>query len=265
MITRLLTTLAVICGSALIELLQSQLGRTASLHDLMANAAGATAALLLRLSPSYPIVMRWGMGLSAITALVVASYSPTRSLIDVWQQHQSGPELTPFDSPIELERWYIHSAEVSIIPSPFRAQSDSNSNAMQATFIPDKFPAVQLQQFLSNWSGYDRLQFDIGRADDGARGPVEVRLRIVDQQSDFSDRERFVEIYRLNPGEQQRIALPIADIIRQPVRRPMRADSIRCVEFMAVDIEEPVTFQFGNLRLVSATQEKSSTTHPPLP
>ncbi len=252
--TRLLTTLGIVFASACAELIQSRLGRTASIHDLIANATGASSAFLFAISKPWHWSLKCVIQIAAVAACLFIMSGPARSLLDIWQIYRSGDQLATFQSRVELERWYIRSAFVKTIRSPFTQFSASFPRAMNAKLVPGELPTVQLQQLNRNWTGYASLQFDIARPprdhnDVVPPRPLTMQLRIADEAGDFSDCQTFVTTYELLPGDCRRITIPITEIKDQPACRPLNLEQIRFLEFMALELDHPAMLQLGNIRL----------------
>lgn len=248
--SRVFTTVTVIGFSACIEGLQATTGRSASLHDLIANSGGAIAALFVRLStdrqPFAKQALRW-------TAFAIAAYltsGPVLSLLDVARQRRSPATLASFGSTVELERWYVDKSIVRIVESEHRVTANDSGYAMQATLIPGRLPAVQLQQLTRDWTPYTYLQFQLSRSASDGPEPIEIQLRIRDFANDGIRSTSFTERYIMQPGDSKLVKLRLSEL-NDAAGKPLKLHGIRFVEFFAIHLQQPATIQVGNIRLLN--------------
>ncbi len=246
--TRVMTTLAVIFASACIELVQARVGRTASLHDLIANSTGATATLLILQSMDSRPLLKCVLRCCSIAAVIYVSSGPVVSLIDIVHQHRSPAILANFANEVELERWYIESAEVHIIPHRKNCDPACNSNSLQVKLHPGQFPAVQLQHLTRDWTVYQGLAFELSRAPTDAAKPLVIQLRISAYDVQPNELDTVTRQYTLSPGDQQQVEIALDGLTDG--ERSLPLDRMRFVEFMAVDLDQPATIEIANLRLL---------------
>lgn len=250
--TRILTTLTVVFVSACIELIQAKVGRKASIHDLVANSTGAAAALAFCWSSGRQRVVRWPMRTAAIAAAIYVSTGPLISLVDVYQQETQPDVLGSFASRTELERWYVQSAVVSIIPHS-KAGSDGDVGCMEVKFFPGEHPMVQLQELTRDWSDYDTLSFEVSQPANMTDKPITIQLRVSDQNRIRGDDGSFFQRFDIPPGSSETFTVPIADLANPHLatseERPVNIRMIRFLEFMAMNLEEETILRFANIRL----------------
>ncbi|MGV3486841.1 MAG: hypothetical protein ACO1RT_20670 [Planctomycetaceae bacterium] len=274
LITRLLTTLFVVFASDCIELLQARMGRTASLHDVIANSSGAAAALLVRLSLGRNRASRYSLQLIAALLVVTISVGPLRSLLDVWHQQRAPATLASFRSAVELERWYVESADVRIVSQAEGNFPHANGNALEVSLRPGKFPAIQLQHLHRDWTGYESLAFELTRPDTESVSPLVIQLRLGSRMPDRNAVPAITRRFAIQPGEHRSIRLslqelfddahpagdaahpagdaahPAGDAATAGQPRPS-LNFVRYLDFMAVDLNQPATFYLANLRLLT--------------
>ena len=250
--TRILTTLTVVCVSACIELLQAKIGRKASIHDLVANGTGAATALAFCWSSGRDRVVRWPMRTAAIAAVVYVSSGPVFSIIDVYQQKLQPEVLASFASSTELERWYVQSAAISIITNE-NAITEADARCLEVKFFPGKHPMVQLQQLTRDWSDYHTLSFVISRSTNMTDKPITIQLRVSDQNRIHGDDGTFFQRFEIPPGSSETFTVPISDLANPDFAtsevRQVNIRMIRFVEFMAMNLEEETTVRFAGIRL----------------
>ena len=246
--TRLLTTLAIVSVSGGIELLQAKLGRTASLHDLITNGSGATVGLFAHLSAGCESIAKRFIRMAGIVIFLFVASSPLRSMLDIARMEQFPAELGTFRSSTELERWYISSATAEVVADNSFGFNGKSGSAVEVTFHPHEFPAIQLRYLNTDWTGYETLTFDIARSAQDTTEPLLIQLRIRDRFSRKNPNIGFSERYSLAPGERKQISIPVALIASGPDRQ-VEIDRIRFVEFMAVELKQAATIRLANLRL----------------
>lgn len=248
MMTRVLITLAVIAAGGCIEFIQASVGRSASTHDLIANAAGAVTALLLRFSFGGESVAKRLTRVAAIVVFLVASIGPILSILDVIRQQRNKELLATFASHTELDRWYFHSAKIERIRNPFSSLREVRG-ALRATLFPSEYPMIQLQQMNSRWTGYNTLSFDIGRPASDPPVPLKLQLRIRAWGKPSRTGDSYYRIIELEPGERRKVEIPIREIRAADGTGTLNLANIRFIEFGALELHEPATFELANVRL----------------
>ncbi len=246
--TRLLATLAIVSVSGFIELLQAKLGRTASLQDLITNGSGATVGLFVHLSAGCESIAKRFIRLAGMLIFLFIASSPLRSMIDIARMEQFPAKLGMFTSSTELERWYIGSATAEVVTDNSFGFNGKSGSAVEVTFYPHEFPAIQLRYLNTDWTDYETLTFDLARSAQDTTEPLLIQLRISDRFNRKNPNNGFVERYNLAPGERKQISIPVALIASGP-DRTVDIDRIRFVEFMAVELKTAATIRLANLQL----------------
>jgi VanZ family protein len=246
---RLLATAAVVFFGGAMEIVQGQVGRSASVSDFLTNAAGATTAFLILASQNVGIMLRILARSTALLVMLLVTVQPVRSLIDVRSQHLTPATLASFRNNVELERWYIHAANVAITLTDLN-DSESAGKTLVAKFRPDKFPAVQLQHLTRSWSEYSAIAFDLARPIGDVNEPLKMQLNITAFAAEPIISTSYREVFELLPGDKRQITIPFAKIQQQAHPQTLDLNQIRYVEFMAVDLKQNATFQLANLRLI---------------
>ncbi len=233
--------LAVALGVA-IEIVQGLTGRSASWHDVLADAAGAGAFLIWESAPrAASRAVRIGLYSAAAILVAVPSAPPLLVLADVAMQAHDGPRLASFESPLELSRWEF----------PDSRHSRSTSHATDGTWslrvdlARGHYPGATLEWPVRDWTGYHDLEFDT-YLDSGAR--LDLVVKIEDSHDDGRYQDRFHRMVSLTPGPNHtRIAL--AEVERAPEGRLLDLRRIRRLQFFTVGLSGPRTFFFDGIRL----------------
>lgn len=246
--TRVVVTVAVIAAGGCIELLQELVGRSASTHDLIANAAGAVTAFLLRFSFGGESVAKRLTRVAAVVVFLGASIGPTLSILDVVHQHRNKELLATFASQTELERWYFHSAKIARIKNPLGSLREARY-ALRATLFPSEYPMIQLQQMNSRWTGYKTLSFDMGRPASDPPAPLKLQLRIRAWGKPAHKGDSYYGMIELEPGARRRVEIPIGEIRAANGTGTLNLANMRFIEFGALELHEPATFELANVRL----------------
>jgi len=245
-----LVTLCVVAFSGLMEIIQGLLSRYASLDDLFRNTLGAIAALLIFKSLEYwsseSARPRRLLMVGAVIVLAIATIRPTASIVDVYRQRMQFPALATFSSRSELQRWYISSAQVRRTPIKWL----DGHYALKVEYLPGEFPAIQLQELERDWTEYRTLATELTHLPDSKSESIVIQLRIADRRARRDPKNGFVDRIVLKRGESVdwRFDLKAAQAAASGSGR-LRMDEIQFVEFMAVNLAEPATVQYGRIRL----------------
>lgn len=249
--------LAVIALGAALEWAQSFFGRSSSLHDMIANAVGGSAAALIELTRHRSSLQRRVTYVICLVGLLVVSYMPIRSLMDIYRERRYPERVGYFVDRYELHRWFFHAAQVRIRHEPDAAIA---GNTLQIRFRPDPFPAAQLQHPTRDWTDYRLLRFRISRPRDdeptsNTTAPLAIRVLIRDYRHhpDESGEEKYAyyeTILRLSPGEYQTVEIPVSEIERGSNEYRLYIRNIRFIEFTAVDLKQPAQIELREIELV---------------
>lgn len=256
----LFVTGVVITASAGVEVAQSVLGRSASLHDLMANTAGAISALLIRVSLGSDTIFKRFCRVVAVCLLFAACARPCLSILDVLEQRKNKNALGTFATLAEFERWFAYHASPRRIANPFNegeytGEVRRSPNAAHVTLYPGDYPMFQLQHLVADWSRYRELRFNIGRP---ARGestsdsdlPLVIQLRIRDWPKPGTESDSYYKRFTLLPGDQHEFRITLDQLREQSAAGTLNVHFIRFVEFLAMDMSEPSVFLLADVRLI---------------
>ena len=189
---------------ALTELVQVFLpGRTASLADVMRDAAGAALGLALlaivdhRRSPdAMPTVRpaanhaiqvrRWGYA-AALIALIVLAWAPLECVVAYGRRAANFPTLAEGTHPGDLYFLSGHHAEVdrAPLPAPFRRAEDGS--ALRVSYEGPRRLRFEIFEPMPDWRGYDVLAIDL--TNPGAQ-PLPLVLKVQDAEHNLQTDDR---------------------------------------------------------------------------
>lgn len=234
---------ALLAGS-MIELIQREVGRSASWMDLSLDVSGALFAACLILYRScnkdkgeataiYPL---------AATLLLTLSLSPTFAMwIDEQHIKRQLPSLTNFYSPLAKSR---------ILPP--KSEGDANydfcKQVLCAEFSTARFSSLRLQHFYRDWSSYDTLQFSVVNP---TKTTIHLEFRIDDTQHRKNNRDyhdRFNRRLLLQPGHNH-FEIDLEDIETAPQNRLTDMTSINSIIFFTNRLAKPITLKFSEIKL----------------
>ncbi len=234
-------SMAVALGVA-IEVLQALTGRSASWHDVLANAAGAGAFLIWEATPeAASSAVRVGLYSAAAILVAVPSAPPLLVLTDVALQVRDVPMLASFESPLELLRWEFQDARAS------RSMSHATDGrwSLRVDMRRGDYPGATLEWPAPDWAAYENLLFDLYLES----GPgLDMVVKIEDSDRDGGYRDRYHRTLPLVPGL-NRITIALSEVERAPVGRRLDLRRIRRIQFFTIDPAGPRTFYLDGIRL----------------
>jgi VanZ family protein len=243
----LLVTGAVIALGAGIEVMQGILSRNASLGDVLRNALGASAALLIHQSMRLEYPRRLGWSLRSFAALFIAAgvLPPGLALLDMYAQHRQFPVIASFNSRAELQRWYIGSAQVNVRLLPW----PGGRSTARVTFLPGEYPAVRLMHMHRDWTQHEALVTELTHSPESKSERVLVQVRISKQKIHPIPKRSFAKVFEIQRGESVEIRIPLDDVRRGPAEGELPLDWIGSVEFTALQLSEPATVEISPILL----------------
>jgi VanZ family protein len=250
-----------VAGEA-VQMLQP--GREVSVDDVLRNAAGAAAFLLLRAA----WVRRAAEGARArrtrmfstvaAVALLLAAGARLAWIAAVYvARNRELPTLTRFDGSFwERELiWTQRSRLTPARPADGGAQSSKDVNGPAETFDPaafarldlrpDLYPGISIDEPYPDWNGYRSLVLTI--ASDLAE-PFSLVIRIHDAEHNHQFGDRFNKRLVIQPGV-NRIVIPIEEIRQGPERRQMDTTRVRNIMLFAHQLQQPTHVFLGPITL----------------
>lgn len=250
--TMLLIWLLVFSFGALTELAQQWVGRGTSIPDVVANALGAAAGLLVAGAQdrsdrreSWKAGAKRAVMLASAAALVLLGQM--RGLVvlaDCLMQWQALPRVASFETELEMIRWSAGGASIRRV----QAHATDGNWALRAELFDQKYPGFQMDWPPWNWSRYGALSFDATLADGP---PLDLVVKIHDLEHWDHDRahdDRFHRTVRLQPGT-QRVRIDLENVRTAPRGRSMNMREVCFLQFFAARLESRRVLYIDYLRL----------------
>ena len=232
------------------EFLQGFVARSPSLHDALANMAGAGAGVLWTQSRAVrPAAVRYGLLAAGIALIAAASAEPSLAIHEHYQQSRALPTLASFERPRELQHWSVSESRVT------RAQHPVSDGAwsMRLEMFPSQWPGAEMRP-AGDWSDFQELVFDVWLAKLGGDvSPNDQKLNLIvkvsDEDHNWETEDRFHRIVRLLAGPKQTVRIPLADIRNAPAARKMDLSRIRQLQFFILRPKQARTIWLDNIHL----------------
>lgn len=220
-----------------IELVQKQVGRTASAGDVFNDLAGFWLGLAWAGRRFFKPWVRW-----AKTALMMpALFSIFIAIVIQGHQAFEFPVLAEFENTIELQRMR---GDVSL-SNEFYQQG---THSLKINFSTKKYSGIFLTLFHGNWSAYSTLAMDFYNP--GA-SVLQVTLRVSDRIHDRGENDydnRFNSRLYLEPGWNS-VRIPVNEIREMPIDREMVMNEIHTLGIYSSYLPEPRVLYWDNVRL----------------
>lgn len=220
-----------------IELVQKQVGRTASAMDVFNDLAGFWLGLAWAGRDFFKPWVVW-----VKTALVIpALLSICMAIAIQSQQALAFPLLAGFENGIELQRM-----RGSV--SPDNAFYRQGERSLKINFSTKKYSGIYLTLFHGDWSAYSHLAMDFYNPDSVV---LPVMLRISDRthdrgKNDYDD--RFNRRLYLEPGWSS-VRVSVNEIKGMPTERDMVMNEIHTLGVYTSYLTEPRVLYWDNVRL----------------
>ena len=218
----------------LIELVQSFTGRSPNAHDVVSNAHGILAAVLIfyahtlrRSTPRVAVVLL----LAGITVIWMAWRQPLLAIIDVIKARREFPVLADFDSSAEFDRFHFRQCK------PYLSRQDATSGqySMELNYLPEPYPGARLQQFNPDWSGIESLEMDLTLDAAYPDNTLEMIIQVLDRKSDDTNTSCFWRKIDLKPGVRQHIKFNRDELVSGPRGRNLQLKAIIAVDWIAIE------------------------------
>lgn len=154
----LLVAATLFVAGILVEMLQGMIGRSASVHDAIANGLGILAAsawfVAGGLSPS---VGRRSLQLLGAIFIGLTWWGPIEIIRDCLKVESDFPRIASFETPIEITRWHFNRGRRG------RTTSNVTDGEFALRWSPKDapHPAMTLLEVASDWSDVETLELDI--------------------------------------------------------------------------------------------------------
>ncbi|MCW8194451.1 hypothetical protein F6455_06605 [Proteobacteria bacterium 005FR1] len=236
----LLLTGVVVIISLLIELIQSQVGRSATVHDGLRNLTGTWLAILWLQRPSAGV---W-LGRAIVGGVLLLELGLVAETIAAQQRMRAQlPLLSGMESVWDVNRWQGIASEVR--------QSDDHASegtyALEARLGPTAFSGISMTRMPNDWSAYGELSFDVYNPQ---AKKLQLTVRIHDADHEIAEaawrfEDRFNRRLLVEPGwNHYRISL--AEVQQSPEEREMDMSLIKELRLFAAGLEEEKIIYLDN-------------------
>ena len=238
----LITWAVVVLVGGVTELVQILTNRSPSWHDALANALGSAAFLIWISTPSTaPKHVRFVLIMTGALLIVVASASPALILFDSIVQVRNKPLLASFENDLELSRWEFGRT----VATRSLKQATEGTWSLRLVLDQGKYAGVTYAWPVHDWSAYRDFEFD-AFLEPGP--PLELVVKIEDQEHNGRYEDRFHRVERLEPGGHH-VRIPLSEIRRAPNGRELDLSRIRRLEFFTASQPRPFILFLDNLHL----------------
>ncbi|MBS1137494.1 MAG: succinyl-CoA synthetase subunit beta [Proteobacteria bacterium] len=227
--------------------------RDASLTDLLRDAAGAGAFLLMREAyrrgtssgaPASPPV-RTAFAVAAVALLLAATAQLSLTLAVLAERARAFPVLARFDGSW-WENALIETGDSVLTPASLATQpSEIPPGLARLDLQPATYPGLTLDEPYPDWRGYQRLVVNIVS---DLVAPVPLTLRVHDAAHDNRYGDRFNTRLVVIPGANH-FVIGLDEIRRAPESREMDLSRIRGIVLFAYRLEHPAHLYLGTIRL----------------
>ncbi|HSC68762.1 MAG TPA: VanZ family protein [Cellvibrio sp.] len=236
------TVIAVALGVA-IEFIQQFVGRNASVDDVLHNLFGVWLGLFWGQKPTRIV---WGLRFASLLFLSPALWLVIDSgAANLVLRHQF-PQVNSFEARYEMEQIQANLRQVKLHQvSSIRSHAE---NSLEVTLSTDRYAGLSLLGPYGDWGKYKTITMDFYNPDPQV-------LDLVIRISDFShDRgtndiaDRFNRRLVLMQGWNQ-VRIDLDEVRNAPRGRTMRMDEICNLTIFAMQLSQPRTFYWDNVRL----------------
>jgi VanZ family protein len=233
---------------ALIEVVQTQVGRRFSFYDLWNNLLGIVVALLFYLSWKIRAISINKALLAAFVLMAIALNQPLYWAWLYWERHQAMPDLLNIDSPLRsLLKVNGESINVVEIINPEKTMSATQLGA-KVPLYGSRWAGITWREPEPDWRGYTDLTFEI-------YSPLnyrqEVVLRIHDRQHNNQYHDRYNQRFDLHPGYNQ-FTVKLKDVESQLTGRLMDLSHIAGISIFSSEQPAGTEVYLLSFRLMQA-------------
>ncbi len=218
-----------------VELIQSRIGREASILDIGRNLLGFGLALFWTI-PSSGVI--WSAR-AVISTLALTQLSTFVFLLGVQiDQYYRFPTLGDFENKWELINWQGENRQSTLY-------STKNKHSLEVNLQPGDYPGITLEDFPGNWQNYSYLNFDIYNPNQNS---FELTIRVNDELHDNTYNDRFNRVLSIEPGRNH-FQIPLNEIELAPAGRKLDLSAVDTIIIFAVNVVAPLTFYTDNWHL----------------
>jgi hypothetical protein len=229
---------ALLAGGALIEWMQTWIGRDGEWGDIRADGAGALLGALFSrhwpLRPSQPLRRGWrgARYLLGGFLLVASARDVWLHALDRWMRWQAFPVLYSAESP--LATW-ARLDRLNVLVETVRLPALASHALLQVDLKPGRYSTLSIDELQSDWRGHKALVWRWYNPDI----PMEISCRAHDQQhvrNAYPDDDRYSQRFLLASGWNE-LTIPLDHLREAPVTREMHLGHMRSVGCFAANLQ----------------------------
>jgi hypothetical protein len=228
------------------EFLQAFSGRSPSAGDLIANGAGIASGVMWLRSRQATGKRRVLYVVVVFAVLACAMIGPALGIWGAIQQQVDFPMLASFERSSDLGAWSGHHAKIRRTAE----WATAGQYSLQVDFSPGRFSGANLVWPVRDWSGHDRLRWDIHNP---SATPISATVKIYDVPHTFQGYERadrFQTTVEIPPASMHEFSIELTDVAAAPETRAMDMKQITAVELFVEDLPAARILHLDNMRLV---------------
>jgi hypothetical protein len=239
----LMVTLIAILLGVLIEFIQSLIGRSASIDDVLHNLFGVWIGLFWGQKPTRQV---WALRALSLLFISPALWLVVDSGVANLVMRYQFPQINSFESRYEMQQLQLNKVQVKAVQNT--TLHTHGNLSLQVELSTDKYAGISLLGPHGDWGIYDSLVMDFYNPE---AEPLHLIIRVSDLQHDRGDNQfddRFNRSIALMPGW-NKLAISIDDIRTAPRTRKMAMDEISNITVYAGKLPRPRQFYWDNVRL----------------
>ena len=229
---------------ALTELIQSQIGRSPSLNDVMSDLFGGALGYLLYCFWRYRASC-WYAWLVLVVASVcsVILMAPTaKAVADDFISWRQFPVIADFETPFEYLRW-SGSAGRRVVGK----KGTADQHRLRVTFSTQRYSGITLRSTQTNWRGFRFFRLSVFNPADA----FTMHMRIEDKLHDNSYSDRYNHSVVIVPGENL-VEISLEKVAQAPKLRQLDLGQVSKVGLFVGKLTSPKTVYIDDVTLISS-------------
>ncbi len=229
---------ALVAGGAMIEWMQTWIGRDGEWGDVRADGVGALLGALFSRQwqqlPGVPATGRWRSARYLLGGflLVASARDVWLHVLDRWMRWQAFPVLYSAESP--LATW-ARLDRLNVLVKTVRMPTLTSHALLQVDLKPGRYSTLSIDELQQDWQGHEALIWRWYNPD----APVEIACRAHDRQhvrNAFTDDDRYSQRFLLASGWNE-LSIPLEHLRKAPVAREMNLGQMRSVGCFASNLQ----------------------------
>jgi len=238
---------------AVIEVIQHYTGRDMSYGDLVKDIVGGLAGFIIALysvqdlKNKFVKSYKYYIQAFGVVLLGVIVWPVLKLVYDDYRMEVDFPEISSFESPIELSRWYFENIVEFKRSKVVTYQSE---DSLYVKFGIAEYPKISLEHMITDWSKYAYLKFSVHNNQENM---MNLQLKIIDRAhrtNNYVFNDRFNRELSLKPGWNH-YTVPLSDIKNAPSNREMDMTSIIGLSFFIVEPDSQRSIYLNRIYLTN--------------